>query len=127
MELTILEIVKMLAIREAEIRQAVSENPGMEMGAAYKKWKTARGESPVMLSTAVVAGFKKDLMTATAKLKQRPCSVAGCPGIQRLEGVCSGCIEGQAGYKSKWTCPVCLHRDLSKEDLNAWIIKLSSA
>ena len=115
------------AARELEIHQAVTAFPEMEIGAAYKKWKTARGETAEMLLSADQASRKKEMQDLTARLRERPCTRGGCEGTQRLESVCSGCIEGQAGYKTKWTCRACMHRDLSKETVDEWLIKLSSS
>jgi hypothetical protein len=112
--------------RQLEIREAMKAHPGMEIGAAYKKWKAARGETPSMLSTGQDRNKEKAIASATRFIKERPCTRPGCTGIQTLEGVCRGCIEGQAGYKTKWTCTTCMHRDLSKETLEEWLIKLSS-
>ena len=126
-ENAILKAIHTLATRENEIRLAGAAYPGLEMGAAYKKWKEARGESAEMLLSADAATLKKEIYAVAARLQERPCTREGCTGTQRLETVCSGCIEGQAGYKTKWTCKTCMHRDLSKEDLNAWMLKLSSS
>ena len=116
-----------LATRALEIRQAVAASPGMEIGAAFKKWKTARGESAEMLVTADATPSKKALQELTARLRCRPCTGVGCGGTQVLESICSGCVEGRAGYKTKWTCNTCMHRDLSKEATEEWIIKLSTS
>ena len=120
------KIVHSLAIREAEIREAVLTSPGMEIGAAYKKLKELRGETAEMLLSADGGPLKKAMQDLTNQLRERPCTKTGCTGTQRLEAVCTGCIEGQAGYKTKWTCSTCMHRDLSKETINEWILKLSS-
>jgi len=114
------------ATRALEIRQATTAFPGMEIGAAYKKWKEGRGESAVMLNSAKQETLKKETQALYEQLHERPCTREGCDGTQHLEGVCGGCIEGQAGYKTKWTCKTCLHRDLSKEGLQEWMLKLSS-
>lgn len=121
-----LKDINATAKRSLEIMQAVEEFPRMEIGAAYMKWKEARGETAVMLNTTQQASITKNMQVVVDELRSRPCTNVGCNGIQRLESVCSSCIEGQAGYKSKWTCMKCLHRDLSKESLNEWILKLSS-
>jgi len=114
------------AARNLEIRLAAAASPGMEIGAAYKIWKTARGETPEMLLSSEEAPLKKEMQALAARLRERPCSKVGCGGSQYLEAICSGCIEGRAGYKTKWTCRICLHRDLSKESIEEWLIKLSS-
>ena len=112
--------------RDAEIREAARASPGMEIGAAYKKWLAARDRSPDQMLSDEFNTLKKEVEDLTRLLRERPCTKAGCAGTQYLEGVCAGCIEGQAGYKTKWTCRTCLHRDLSKEDLNQWLTRLSS-
>jgi len=127
---TLLELSRKLArlrSRDAEIREAVRESPGMEIGAAYKKWLTARGRTPDRMLSGEVNDLKAEVEEKTRALRERPCTKESCDGIQYLESVCSGCIEGQAGYKSKWTCRKCLHRDLSREDLNEWLTRLSSS
>ena len=116
-----------LRSRDTEIREAVRESPGMEIGAAYEKWLASRGRSPDRMLSGEFNALKKEVEEQTRELRERPCTKEGCDGIQYLEGICSGCIEGQAGYKTKWTCRKCLHRDLSKEDLNEWIQRLSSS
>ena len=115
------------ARRALEIRQARFASPGMEIGAAYKKWKELRGETAEMLLSATGGPLKKAMQDLTAQLRERPCSKTGCGGTQRLETICSGCVEGRAGYKTKWTCSTCLHRDLSKENIDEWMLKLSSS
>ena len=114
------------AARSLEIRQAVAASPGMEIGAAYKKWKAAQGTTAKMLISAEQNLLKKELTELQTRFRDRPCTREGCDGTQRLESVCNGCIEGQAGYKTKWTCRKCMHRDLSKESIEEWLIKLSS-
>ena len=122
----VLTLMKENATRNLEIRQAAAASPGMEIGAAYKKWKAARGETATMLSSAVTSKTDAAARALIQRLSNRPCSAPGCDGTQHLEYVCSGCIEGQAGYKTKWTCKTCMHRDLSKETIDEWLIKLSS-
>jgi NADH:ubiquinone oxidoreductase subunit F (NADH-binding) len=56
---------------------------------------------------------------------RRPCDK--CDGTQYLESVCGGCVEGRAGYKSKWTCNKCLHRELSKKEYMEWLKDLTSS
>jgi len=123
----LVKYIRSRAARSLEIRRAAAASPGMEIGAAYKKWKAARGETPEMLLSAEEAPLKKEMQDLATRLRERPCAKAGCDGSQRLESICSGCIEGQAGYKTKWTCRKCLHRDLSKETMDEWLIKLSSS
>jgi len=120
------KIINTSAIRRHEIHQAIQENPGMEIGAAYRKWKEARGEvATILLSTDIINQNNK-IANMTDQLRMRPCTRDSCAGTQLLETICSGCVEGQAGYKTKWTCQLCMHRDLSREDMNEWIIRLSS-
>jgi hypothetical protein len=126
-ENTALKTIHSLAAREIEIRQAARLFPGIEIGAAYKKWKEAKDETADMLISSAPGALKKEISSALSKLKERPCTRPGCAGTQFLESVCAGCIEGQAGYQSKWTCRTCLHRDLSKESLYQWMKNLSSA
>jgi hypothetical protein len=121
------EALRNLATREKEIQQARFASPGMEIGAAFKKWKELRGETAEMLLSDTGGPLKKAMQDLAARLRERPCAKEGCDGSQRLEAICSGCIEGQAGYKTKWTCRKCLHRDLSKETMEEWILKLSSS
>ena len=127
MENNILKNIHAVATRNMEIRQAAAASPGMEIGAAYNKWKTARGESAEMLLSADAGSQNREMRDLMQRLQERPCTQTGCGGSQRLEPICAGCIEGQAGYKTKWTCRTCLHRDLSKESLDEWILKLSSS
>ncbi len=122
----ILKLIQAKAKREIEIQTARAAFPKMEIGTAFKKWKEDRGEKADLLFSGQGKQIDKEARALMARLSERPCTRPGCTGSQHLEGICSGCIEGQAGYKTKWTCRLCLHRDLSKEDLNQWIIKLSS-
>ena len=108
--------------REQEIQEAVSIFPDLEVGEAYRKYKEAKGEEATMLDTA-----DPELEKAKAivlRVMHRPCTQPDCPGQQLLEGVCEGCVEGKHGYRSKWTCEVCLHRDLSKKPYFEWIQEL---
>jgi len=100
--------------REQEIQEAVKEFPDLEMGEAYTKWKELRGEKGIMLSTG-----DKELQITKAILKKsarKPCTQEGCKGTMTLESVCGGCAEGKKGWKSKWVCEECLHREFSKKD-----------
>ena len=115
--INIFELIKERAGRALEIRHARNKYPEMEIGAAYKKWKNGRGETASILLSADRDSLKKEIQAVTTALSNRPCTTKDCNGVQQLEGVCSGCIEGQAGYRSKWTCKKCLHRDLSKETI----------
>ena len=123
----IISAIHALAARDNEIRLAGAAYPELEMGTAYKKWKEARGETAEMLLSADGGPLKKAMQDLAARLRERPCTAKGCNGSQHLEAICSGCIEGQAGYKTKWTCRKCLHRDLSKETIGEWMLKLSSS
>jgi len=111
--------------RANEIRQATGAYPEMEIGAAYKKWKETKGEMSTRLNTRGSHNVKEGGIQLAKELSKRPCTKEGCAGVQHLEAVCTGCIEGQAGYKTKWTCDVCMHRELSKEDFTTWIRNLS--
>ena len=110
--------------REQEIQQATKEYPGVEMGEAYRRWKEVRGERPAsMLSTG-----DKSVEAAKQVLREgakKPCTQEGCDGTMELEAICAGCVEGRQGYKSKWTCTKCLHRELSKKDFLEWLKQLS--
>jgi hypothetical protein len=111
--------------REQEIQEAVKAYPGREMGEAYRLWKAIRGEKATMLVTGdkEVEAVKKVLKQSAKK----PCTQPGCDGEMVLESVCGGCVEGRAGYKSKWTCDKCLFRELSKKDFLQWLKELSSS
>lgn len=98
--------------REKEIQVAVGLYPEMEVTAAYRLYKEAKGEQVTLLSTSDKSLNK--LREVVMKAQRRPCTQPGCPGQQLLEGVCEGCVEGKKGYKSKWTCEECLYRELSK-------------
>ncbi len=115
------------ASRQQEIRAATKAYPGVEIGEAYRRWKEARGETATLLSSRDQAGPQKELDELRAQLFNRPCTRPGCAGTQALEPVCGGCIEGQAGYKTKWTCKLCMHRDLSKEGVEEWLVLLSGS
>ena len=111
--------------REQEIQEAVKANPGLEMGEAYRQWKKVRGENAIMLVTG-----DKSVETAKKVLKEaakKACTQDGCDGEMTLESVCGGCVEGKAGYKSKWTCRNCLYRELSKRDFLEWLKELSGS
>ena len=104
--------------REKEIQEAHSIFPELEIGEAYRQYKEAKGETATMLSTD-----DPDLEAIKAvilKTFERPCTQLGCDGTQLLEGVCEGCVEGKAGFKSKWTCKTCMHRELSKKLYMEW-------
>lgn len=121
-----LDAVRIYARRNADINEARRRYPGMEIGAAYRQLLTDRGDTPPAHLPQHTGRAKDALLAEINKLRQRPCTRPGCTGIQFLESVCSGCVEGKAGYRSKWTCTSCMHRELSKEDLNQWLTRLSS-
>ncbi len=100
--------------REQEVRQAVREYPKDDMQEAYRKWKGVRGEKPTLLQSAdeSIKAIKMEIKQSATK----PCTQAGCSGTMELEAVCGGCVEGRLGYKCKWTCSTCAHRELSKKD-----------
>ena len=112
--------------RTSEIRAATAAYPDLEIGEAYRKWKEERGQKPDILISSETQATQAAYQDITRELRQRPCTREGCTGIQELKAICAGCIEGQAGYKTKWTCKLCMHRDLSKKDMITWISELSS-
>lgn len=118
--------IKQTISRNEEINHAKQAFPGLEIGEAYLKWKTARGETPEIQISSQTEKIKIETAETLKRLRERTCTKENCPGTQILEGICGGCIEGQAGYKTKWTCQKCLHRDLYREDLNSWLNKLST-
>lgn len=114
---------KEFVTREREIREAHSIFPDLEIGEAYRQYKEAKGEEVTMLSTG-----DPDLeraKRAVLEVFRRPCDQLGCNGTQILEGICEGCIEGKAGYHSKWTCEVCMYRELSKREYLDWYSELT--
>lgn len=110
-------------VRAQEIREATKTYPGVEIGEAFQRWKETRGEVAVMLQTSdeSIEHARKGLVEAAKK----PCTQEGCVGTMILESVCGGCVEGKKGYKSKWTCDECLHRELSKKEYMEWLKELS--
>ena len=110
--------------RSQEIQEAIKAYPEeRNMSIAYRLWKEARGEKATMLSTG-----DKSVEAARQVLKEsakKPCTQAGCDGEMILESVCNGCVEGKAGFKSKWTCSKCLFRELSKKDYLECLRELS--
>jgi len=109
--------------REQEIVEAQKAYPGREMGNAYRLWKELRGEKANILVTGDknIEAVKHTLKEAAKK----PCTQPGCDGEMTLESVCGGCVEGKAGFLSKWTCSKCLFRELSKKDFLTWLRELS--
>ena len=109
--------------REQEIREAQSIFPDLEIGEAYRQYKEAKGETATMLSAGDPELEKaKQMVMQTFR---RPCNQPGCNGTQILEGVCEGCIEGKAGFRSKWTCELCMYRELSKRLYLDWYDELT--
>jgi len=114
--------VEELIRREEEIQKATAEYPGLEIGEAYRRWKEKRGEKPIFLSTS-----DKTVQESYARVKEiawKPCEKCGGKAI--LEAVCGGCVEGRKGYRSKFTCEDCLHRELSTKGYMEWLKELSS-
>lgn len=111
-----------LAEREKEIQQAVAAYPGYEIGQAYALWKKAKGEEPIFLDTASMNARREEIK----KFVERPCPNEQCGGIQILQAICSGSLEGQAGFNSCWTCPRCWTRELSEKDFSDWFIDVKS-
>jgi len=108
--------------RQMEVTEAMRKYPEMEIGAAYARWKTERGETATKLSTGDM-----DVTRAQEHIKiqlSQPCPK--CEGKMELEGICTSCVEGRKGYKSKWTCPECMHRELSKRGVGEWMSELLS-
>ena len=109
---------------EREVQEAVRTYRGTEMREAYERWKRNRGEEPAPM----LRSDDKTVVQAHESCKEdakRPCTQPGCDGVQRLESVCGGCVEGRAGFKSKWTCEKCLHRELSKKEYMEWMQDLA--
>ena len=111
--------------REMEIQQASLEYPGMEIGGAYRKWKEARGEkpAPMLLTGDKSVEAAKQVLREGAK---KPCTQEGCDGTMELESICAGCVEGRKGFKSRWICEKCLHRELSTKDFMTWLKEFAS-
>lgn len=107
--------------RHSEIMQAQREYPTMEIGAAYTKWKSERGEQAAMISFNEDIPSKREIY----RILSKPCSQNGCKGNQILETICGTCVEGRKGYKTKWTCEECLHRELSRKEYSEWLTELS--
>lgn len=111
--------------REMEISQAVKEFPVLEIGEAYRKWKENREETASFLNTGdPTIEIAKKLLREGAK---KPCTQEGCSGTMELEPICAGCVEGRLGWKTKWTCDVCLFREFSKKDYMEWLSEFSSS
>lgn len=111
-------------VREYNVQKAAEKYPGMEMGAAFEKYMTEQGKKITYISTDDKT-IQNSMREAVEKLK-RPCRQEGCPGVEHLEGICNSCIEGRKGYRSKWICDECLHRELSKKEVLEWLVELSS-
>lgn len=109
--------LRKLKTREEEIRKAIADFPGLDINEAYTRWKKARHEAPVFLSSADQAA-RNEYLTRYASM---PCTQTGCTGTMILEPICPACVEGKAGYNSKHTCNVCFFRILSKKDYSDWL------
>ncbi len=111
--------------REQEIQKAVKIHPGIEMGEAYRLWKESKGEKATILQTGdkQVEAAKKGLR----EVAKKSCTNPGCDGEMVLESICAGCVEGLAGYKSKFTCNKCLYRELLEKDYFEVLKELSRA
>jgi hypothetical protein len=109
--------------REQEIQEATTKYPEMEMGEAYRKYKEEKGEvaTQVAFGSLEIEAVKEGLKTLAKAFKSCP----SCGGQMELESICGGCVEGRMGYKSKFTCTTCLHRELSKKDYLEWLKELS--
>ena len=108
--------------REQEVREAHSIFPELEIGEAYRKYKEAKGEQATMLQSNDPT--LKEAKERVLKTFRKKCTQNGCPGTMLLEGICDGCIEGKKGFRSKWTCEECLHRELSKMTYAEWYDEL---
>jgi hypothetical protein len=111
------------ANREWEVQQAIEAYPQDEMSESYRRWKETRGEEPTSLHTN-----DPTIVIAKQVIQQqawRPCEK--CGGRAVLEAVCGGCVEGRKGFKSKFTCEACLHRELSKKEYTEWLKDLTSS
>ena len=110
--------------REQEIQEAIKAYPEeRNISVAYRMWKKVRGEDAIQLNTG-----DKSVEAAKQVLKEaakKPCTQVGCDGEMTLESICGGCVEGKAGFKSKWTCSKCLFRELSKKDYLECLRELS--
>jgi hypothetical protein len=104
--------------REKDIREAVAAFPDEEMGEAYRKWCMITKKDFTLLNTNDPT--LKAVKAVLHQAMRRPCNQPSCDGEQILEGVCEGCVEGKAGYRSKWTCNKCMHRELSKKIYLEW-------
>ena len=111
--------------RENEIQEAATQYPGIEIGEAYTKWKSVRGEEATLLRTDdPTIEMAKIALQESAK---KPCTQPDCGGTMVLEAICGSCVEGRKGYQSKWVCEECLHRELSKKGYLEWLQDLSSS
>jgi hypothetical protein len=108
--------------REKEVREAHSIYPDLEIGEAYRMYKEARGETASMLQSNDPS--LKEAKRRVLRTFRKPCTQVGCSGTMLLEGICEGCIEGKKGFRTKWTCEECLHRELSKKLFSDWYDEL---
>lgn len=111
--------------RAKHILQARVEYPGMNISEAFKLYcqnHNLNYENLTTEETNVMNKFEEEHRT---KKLAKKCTKENCTGYMILEAVCGGCVEGKAGYKSKWTCTKCMHRELSKETVEHWIYNQS--
>jgi ubiquitin C-terminal hydrolase len=127
MVMSSIDTIKTMMSRNTEIREAHKKYPTLELGSAYSLWKSERGEITTSLRSDKDQQARDAAKVTIKQFSERPCTANGCSGIAVLEPICSGCIEGKAGYKTKWTCQKCLHRELSKKELPEWITELSQS
>lgn len=111
-------------MREMEVQEAKNEFPELEIGEAYRRWKKIRGQNAVLLQTSdeTIEKTKDILKRETGR---KPCTQNDCDGTMELEGICGGCVEGRLGWKSKWICEKCLHRELSKKEYFEYLKELT--
>lgn len=99
-----------------DIRESQAQFPGMDITEAYIRYKKSKGEKPRLLSSLDQA----DIQARLALYTTSACTQYGCKGTMHLEPVCPSCVEGKAGFQSKWTCDTCFFRELSKKDFSEW-------
>jgi hypothetical protein len=99
-----------------DVRESQAQFPGMNITEAYIRYKKGKGETPRLLSSLDQRHIDAGLKFFTT----RSCTRSNCTGTMHLEPICPSCVEGKAGYNSKWTCDTCLDRDLSKKDFSDW-------
>ena len=99
-----------------DVNQAAAQFPGLDITEAYERFKKQKGETPTYLNSSEQSTRE----TQISRYTLRPCSHKPCSGKMHLEQICPSCVEGRAGYQSKWTCDTCFHRKLSKKDYSDW-------